>query len=139
MERKIPPPLVALFEVTFDEVIVNEINDSNVVVNEVKDNSVIEKETYKEKDEIKEAIVGDDEFNNVLQDRPYLSYKTHVQNRGWEKGYREDGEISGSTGSGLRLEAIEIYLKGIDEKYPDSDIEFSTYVFCDFLIVSKKS
>lgn len=111
-----------------DEVIVNEINDSNVVVNEVKDNSVIEKETYKEKDEIKEAIVGDDEFNNVLQDRPYLSYKTHVQNRGWEKGYREDGEISGSTGSGLRLEAIEIYLKGIDEKYPDSDIEFSTYV-----------
>ena len=119
--------------------VLNEINNevSNEVLNEVTNevtNEIITNEVELEKEnniveiEKEEAIVGDDEFNNVAEDTPYLSYKTHVQNRGWEKNYRKDGEMSGSTGSGLRLEAIEIFLKGIDEKYPDSDIEFSTYV-----------
>ena len=128
--------------------VLNEVNDE--VNDEVNNEVNIETENIKEIEEEKneeividnikleekkeDAIVSEngndfiDEFDNPVESKPYLEYKTHVQNRGWDKNYREDGETSGSTGSGLRLEALEINLKNYKEKYPDSDIEFSTYV-----------
>jgi uncharacterized protein YjdB len=36
-----------------------------------------------------------------------MTYQTHVQNIGWE-GWKQNGELSGTTGQNLRLEAIEI-------------------------------
>ena len=36
------------------------------------------------------------------------SYRTHVQNQGWEVTHRINGEMSGTQGKGLRLEGIEI-------------------------------
>lgn len=38
-----------------------------------------------------------------------VSYRTHVQNEGWQE-YVNNGETSGSTGKGLRLEGINIKL-----------------------------
>ena len=38
---------------------------------------------------------------------PSVSYRTHVQNDGWQ-GWRSDGRMSGTSGRGLRLEGINI-------------------------------
>ena len=47
-----------------------------------------------------------------------IEYKTHIQNIGWENGYRVDNQISGTSGKAYRLEAIEIKLNGeIAEHY----------------------
>lgn len=40
-----------------------------------------------------------------------IKYQTHVQNIGWQ-GEKADGEMSGTTGQSLRLEAIKIQLSG---------------------------
>ncbi|WP_373483658.1 D-alanyl-D-alanine carboxypeptidase family protein [Acetobacterium sp.] len=46
-------------------------------------------------------------------ERPFVTtntqvvYQTHIQNIGWE-GWKQNGELSGTTGQNLRLEAIEI-------------------------------
>jgi len=48
-----------------------------------------------------------------LTDRPFVTtniqttYQTHIQNIGWE-GWKQNGELSGTTAQNLRLEAIEI-------------------------------
>jgi uncharacterized protein YjdB len=41
-----------------------------------------------------------------------VSYKTHIQSKGWETGWLTNGEISGTVGSAKRLEAIEITVSG---------------------------
>ncbi len=47
-----------------------------------------------------------------------IEYKSHIQNKGWEPGFKSADQISGSVGEGLRLEAIEIQLTGaMAEKY----------------------
>src|SRR5574344_1000995 len=51
-----------------------------------------------------------------------ISYNTHIQNIGWEEDYsKSNGEVSGTEGPGLRLEAIKIRLNnaepGITLKY----------------------
>ena len=43
-----------------------------------------------------------------------VQYKTHIQNKGWEKNWVENGDTSGTSGESLRLEAIEIELTGAD-------------------------
>ena len=40
-----------------------------------------------------------------------VSYRTHVQSIGWQ-GWKNEGELSGTTGQAKRLEAIEIKLTG---------------------------
>lgn len=47
-----------------------------------------------------------------------IEYRSHIQNKGWETGFKSAGQISGTVGEGLRLEAIEIKLTGaMAEKY----------------------
>ncbi len=41
-----------------------------------------------------------------------IQYKTHIQNIGWESGWKSNGALSGTTGRSLRLEAIQIKLTG---------------------------
>ena len=41
-----------------------------------------------------------------------VSYRTHVQKKGWETEYASNGELSGTVGQALRLEAIQIKLDG---------------------------
>lgn len=40
-----------------------------------------------------------------------ISYRTHVQNVGWQ-GWRSNGDVSGTSGRSLRLEGIKIELSG---------------------------
>ncbi len=42
---------------------------------------------------------------------PTVAYRTHIQNIGWEKGYKKNGKMSGTTHKALRLEAIQIKLQ----------------------------
>lgn len=50
-----------------------------------------------------------------------ITYNTHIQYKGWEKDFsKKDGQTSGTSGQGLRLEAIKIKLEnasGISIKY----------------------
>lgn len=55
---------------------------------------------------------------------PSVSYRTHVQNVGWQ-AYVKDGAMSGTSGSALRLEGINIKLGGAP--YSGS-IEYRTHV-----------
>lgn len=59
--------------------------------------------------------------------RPFISkmikYQTHVQNIGWQ-GEKADGEMSGTTGQSLRLEAIKIQLSSSI----DGGIVYKTHV-----------
>ncbi|MDY0208313.1 MAG: hypothetical protein RBR82_17060, partial [Pseudomonas sp.] len=41
-----------------------------------------------------------------------VTYQTHIQNEGWAQGWVSDGEMSGSEGKGLRLEALEVKIDG---------------------------
>ena len=61
-----------------------------------------------------EVNAQNDTTTNALQ----ISYRTHVQNVGWQK-YVENGQTSGTTGKGLRLEGINIKLNNsnINVKY----------------------
>ena len=47
-----------------------------------------------------------------------ISYQTHIQNIGWEadagRGWKSNGEMSGTQGESKRLEAIQIKLTGAD-------------------------
>lgn len=52
-----------------------------------------------------------------------LLYRTHVQSIGWQD-YVSDGEMSGTEGKALRLEAIEIRANGLS----DLGIRYSTHI-----------
>ena len=62
-----------------------------------------------------------------LTSRPFIykmiKYQTHVQNIGWQ-GEKADGEMSGTTGQSLRLEAIKIQLSSSI----DGGIVYKTHV-----------
>ncbi len=51
-------------------------------------------------------------------------YCAHIQNKGWEKVAKKNGELSGTTGSALRLEGIRIKLEG----NPNVGIQYTTHV-----------
>jgi uncharacterized protein YjdB len=55
---------------------------------------------------------------------PFISYRTHVQNIGWQ-GYAKDGELAGTTGQSLRLEGLNIRL---DNQEYTGDVVYSTHV-----------
>ncbi len=54
---------------------------------------------------------------------PHVSYRTHVQNVGWQ-GYVSDGATSGTSGRSLRLEGINIKASGVE----GLGISYSTHV-----------
>jgi uncharacterized protein YjdB len=59
----------------------------------------------------------------VTTNLPY-AYQTHVQNVGWE-GWKSNGDLSGTTGQNLRLEAIEIKNENSESNV---NIEYQTHV-----------
>ena len=60
----------------------------------------------------------------IVSNETSIRYRTHVQNDGWQN-YVKNGKVSGTTGQGLRLEAINIVLK--NPSY-SGNIEYSTHV-----------
>ncbi len=55
---------------------------------------------------------------------PGTSYRTHVQNVGWQ-GWRSNGQMSGTSGRGLRLEGINIRLSSMPVS---GGIQYRTHV-----------
>lgn len=53
-----------------------------------------------------------------------VSYSTHVQDMGWQS-WKQNGEMSGTTGNSKRLEGIKIRLDNIDENV---GIRYSTHI-----------
>ncbi|WP_373484357.1 Ig-like domain-containing protein [Acetobacterium sp.] len=62
--------------------------------------------------------------NEVPKENPACTYRTHVQNEGWQE-WKTDGDPSGTSGKSLRLEGIEI--KADSQDY-DLGIEYQTHV-----------
>jgi uncharacterized protein YjdB len=60
---------------------------------------------------------------NALAD-PHVSYRTHVQKKGWQK-YVTDGAMSGTSGKSLRLEGINIKLTNLPYS---GGIQYRTHV-----------
>ena len=54
---------------------------------------------------------------------PSVSYRTHVQNVGWQ-GYQSDGSTSGTSGRSLRLEGIMIHISGSS----NLGVQYTTHV-----------
>ena len=48
----------------------------------------------------------------IAGEKKGIEYKSHIQNIGWEEEYKKDGEESGTAGSGLQIEAIQMRLTG---------------------------
>ena len=65
------------------------------------------------------------EKNTQQITKPSVMYNTHIQNEGWEKDFsKKDGEMSGTSGKSLRLEAIKIKLDNLK----DVSIKYQTHV-----------
>lgn len=60
----------------------------------------------------------------VKTDTISYSYRTHVQNQGWQN-WKTDGNLSGTAGESLRLEAIEI---AVENPGRDLGVEYSTHI-----------
>ncbi|TYC86363.1 Ig domain-containing protein [Acetobacterium wieringae] len=69
-------------------------------------------------------IVGVSPASVMAAAQPSVSYRTHVQNEGWQN-YVSDGTISGTSGKSLRLEGIEIKL---DSRGADVGISYQTHI-----------
>lgn len=59
--------------------------------------------------------------DNIL---PNVTYRTHVQTYGWEKQWKNWGDVSGTFGKAKRLEAIEIKTNG----YDGVGVEYRTHI-----------
>ena len=57
------------------------------------------------------------------QSTPSLRIEAHVQNRGWQKAVGE-GHVAGTTGQGLNLEGLRVYLEGL----AGSDLQIRAHV-----------
>lgn len=69
-------------------------------------------------------IVGMIPASAMAAGNPSVSYRTHVQNEGWQ-GFVSDGTMSGTSGKGLRLEGIEVKL---DNQGYDLGISYQTHI-----------
>jgi hypothetical protein len=68
----------------------------------------------------------DQALAKVTTNKPLTAlYKTHIQNLGWEPMFKRNGEISGSSGLGYRLEAINIIL---DNPGYDVGVTYRTHI-----------
>ena len=98
-------------------VINNTIKNESSKENEIK--NTLENSTDSKKEDSKNTIATESLTNNdngimVLSadgGKPGVTYRTHVQNIGWQ-GYVKDGAIAGTSGKSLRLEGINIKLTG---------------------------
>lgn len=52
----------------------------------------------------------------VSDAKPVINYTVHGQNYGWSQGYKSDGSTAGTTGQGLRIEAIKANVTDVDGK-----------------------
>jgi uncharacterized protein YjdB len=69
-------------------------------------------------------LIGVSPASVMAAAQPNVSYRTHVQNEGWQN-FVSDGTTSGTSGKSLRLEGIEIKL---DNHGADLGISYQTHI-----------
>ena len=62
--------------------------------------------------------------SNTSVDHPHVVYQAHSANRGWSPSVL-DGQVTGTTGQSLSLQALNVSLSGVDD---DSQIEARAHV-----------
>ena len=72
----------------------------------------------------KENIIGTITTNITYDTTYHVTYTAHVQDIGWQ-GYRRDGQISGTEGKSLRIEALKINLINAPE---NAKVKYKTHV-----------
>ena len=93
----------------------------SVNISELKSgNNTIKIEVYHDSDVL---ITQSTSFN--IDTSPHVQYKTHVQNEGWQD-WKTDGELAGTSGKGLRLEALNIKL--LNNKDENLKIKYQVHV-----------
>ncbi|PKM60700.1 MAG: hypothetical protein CVU99_06660 [Firmicutes bacterium HGW-Firmicutes-4] len=95
------------------EELVKNVNELNQIAKEQIDPAVIKK--------LNDAEVKIAELDHNAKT---CIYSTHVQNIGWQS-WKEDGDISGTSGEAKRLEAIRISVSNIA---PEIGVEYQTHV-----------
>ena len=84
---------------------------------------MVEQEDGSSKCSVCGHIVECEEVPNVT-----VSYRTHIQSFGWEKEFKNDGEMSGTSGKAKRLEGIEIKVDSAETgKDVDLGIQYTTH------------
>ena len=99
-------------------------NQNSAVENEEQTQPVEEAQSepvQQEEVDVEQKAVLENEQETVL---PELTYRTHVQDIGWQS-WKKDGEIAGTSGLSKRLEAVELKLSKSD--YTGS-IEYQTHI-----------
>lgn len=61
-------------------------------------------------EEISEDEVSDEQTKE-LSEESHVEYRVHIRNKGWQS-WKKDGELAGTTGEELQIEAIQIRLIG---------------------------
>ncbi|MDD4507746.1 MAG: M6 family metalloprotease domain-containing protein [Eubacteriaceae bacterium] len=96
---------------------------------------VFDKLTYETTYTVKTRYTGDDKSvsdgTEVTTGKltPVVSYSVHGQNYGWTQGYKSDGITAGTTGKGLRLEAIKATVTDNNGKAIDGlGIRYNTHL-----------
>ena len=62
-----------------------------------------------------ETTSGHEERATSLSELPSLAYRSHISKRGWESCDCKNGEISGTTGQSLQIEALKVAVHGADD------------------------
>ena len=100
------------------------INDDNDETEELEEADINEENNEESSNEnINEDIKKETESEQPEEIYTNINYSTHIQNIGWQKEF-DNGEIAGTTGRSLRLEAIKIKL----DSSIDGEIEYEAHV-----------
>ena len=131
-------------EITNDAIDVNEVVEKDKieevkeeveeVVNETIEEPVVSNSGNQTNNTTNNITILDDHPTNQVPQEPPVEelvpsivYSTHVQYKG-DLGESRDGEMSGTTGSSLRIEAFKIKLDNLSPEYFTSKVKYSAYV-----------
>ena len=87
----------------------NNLIENSEIQNNLAEDKPEEKNMFKEENE--EKIEEKEEIEEKTKS-PIVKYNTHIQNIGWQD-WKTNGEMSGTSGRSLRLEALNINLENI--------------------------
>lgn len=108
-----------------DEVQVTPENPvDNSISQEEKSETEIQTEIEEKKEDDTDSSKSVENVQAESKICPELSYRTHVQNIGWQN-WKKSGETAGTTGQSKRLEAIELKISNCDY---EGSIEYQTHI-----------
>ena len=69
------------------------------------------------KEDTEKLETSEDEKPEELTEGSHIEYRVHIRNKGWQS-WKKDGELAGTIGESLQIEAIQIRLTGpVAQKY----------------------